>query len=254
MANLNIIITMAGASSRFFRVGYRIPKYMVSVGARSLFGHSLSSLPLEIAERIIFIALDSHRVDYGLESFLEREIKLLVPERVKVLLKFIVGLTRGQSETALAAREFVGGDEEILIYNIDTMFRSSSLKASLLGEERKGDGIFGVFPLDYPDSGWSFARFDKEGLVTETAEKMQISSYVSTGLYHFTRAEDFFSAADCRIRQTRVDWGEFYVAPLYNDLIARGRQFRVDRADEMMPLGTPGDVERFSLAGGIISS
>jgi NDP-sugar pyrophosphorylase family protein len=253
MANLNIVIAMAGASSRFFEAGYKIPKYMVSVGGKSLFSHSLSSLPLAMAERVIFVALESHRLDYGLESFLEREVRSLSLEEKEIRLRLLARPTGGQAETVLEAREFVGEEEELLIYNIDTMFSSSTLGTNLGEVSRKEDGIFGVFGLNYPDSRWSFANFDGGGMLLETAEKRQISQWASTGLYHFTRAGDFFRVAEARIRGGGSEFREFYVAPLYNDLIAQGGRFRVDLAEEMVPLGTPGDVERFSFAHRISS-
>ncbi|TOH10549.1 capsular biosynthesis protein, partial [Vibrio parahaemolyticus] len=38
-----IVIPMAGMSSRFFKAGYKLPKYMLEAHGKSLFEHSLRS-------------------------------------------------------------------------------------------------------------------------------------------------------------------------------------------------------------------
>ena len=87
--------------------------------------------------------------------------------------------------------------------------------------------------------------------MVETAEKRRISDWASTGLYHFTRGSDFVRYADEMIhRDERVN-GEFYVAPVYNRMIAEGRDIRIDVAQEAWALGTPEDLAAFLKHRGI---
>ena len=46
-------------------------------------------------------------------------------------------------------------------------------------------------------------------------------------------------AADERVNR------EFYVAPIYNRMVAAGREVRVDVAEEVWVLGTPEDLAHF---------
>ena len=78
---------------------------------------------------------------------------------------------------------------------------------------------------------------------------MQISDNALTGLYHFTDARDFFSAAAEALAKGGTEAGEFYVAPLYNKLIAAGRKFVLDEARLLVPLGTPEDLDRLASNG-----
>jgi dTDP-glucose pyrophosphorylase len=90
-----------------------------------------------------------------------------------------------------------------------------------------------------------FAALNNEGFVTKTAEKEVISSNALTGLYHFTYPEDFFEAAEAAFAKNETTKGEFYIAPLYNHLIKKGRKLIVDLADEVNILGTPEELEIF---------
>ena len=80
---------------------------------------------------------------------------------------------------------------------------------------------------------------------TKVAEKKRISDWCSTGLYHFTRARDFVTEARAMIAADDRVNNEFYVAPVYNRLIAQGREVRLDVADEVWVLGTPEDLQDF---------
>jgi NDP-sugar pyrophosphorylase family protein len=243
MPGLSYAIAMAGLGSRFSAAGYKRPKYMIEAGGRTLFEHSVFSLPLELAEKIYFIALREHEEKFGLSSFIDARLGCAMRGRRELVL--LDAPTRGQAETVLRLRGLVPEDGALGIYNIDTCFRSATL-ACRLSDARPGvDGVIGSFRLEAQDPKWSFARTGPGGVVTETAEKVQISGNALTGFYHFRRAGDFFGAAAEAVASGSVTRGEFYVAPLYNTLIAAGRRFVLDEADEFVPLGTPEDVAAF---------
>ncbi len=227
---------MAGRSSRFFEAGYKVPKYLIEVKGRTLLEYSLSSLPLSIADNIIFIALNEHIKNYSLNSYLKK----IVPFKFQ-----IVGLervTRGQAETVLTAESLVAMNKDLIIYNIDTFFYSANLEKTLLSESKK-DGILGAFIDERPI--WSFAEIDTEtNIVKKTAEKEVISKFALTGFYHFSEANFFFKAAREAIKTNNSVLNEFYVAPLYNSLIRQGLKFTLDFVDEFIPLGTPEDLTK----------
>ena len=239
---INFIIPMAGLGRRFSQAGVRVPKFMVEAGGLTLFEHSLRSLPLSLASRVVFIALREHEEQCGVSSFIRGRMASLSPAPVEIII--LDKPTRGQAETVLAAKALVPPEEEAAIFNIDTAFVSSTLEAKLSGPEKR-DGVIGAFVLDAKDNKWSFAEIDGSGIVLRTAEKVQISRYALTGLYHFTRAGDFFDCAGAAVAGGELVSGEYYVAPLYNRLIARGKKFTLDVAEKIIPLGTPEDVARY---------
>ena len=240
------IIPMAGLGARFLKAGYDLPKYMLRVRGATVFEHAMRSLPLGEAEKLVFVGLKSHQEGHALESFIDESLKRLAPGPAGGIKKEIILLdkpTSGQAETVMKARAAVPDGAELAIYNIDTHFRSETLASQLAGPEKK-DGIIGAFTLKERDPKWSFAALRADGSVAATAEKEQISENALTGFYHFTEAGDFFRAAGAALASGDKAHGELYVAPLYNALIAEGREFTLDRADVIVPLGTPEDLLR----------
>jgi hypothetical protein len=66
-------------------------------------------------------------------------------------------------------------------------------------------------------------------------------------LYYFRHAIDFVRGAERLLFKNASFSGEFYVAPVYNELILAGQRvgiFPID-ASQMHGLGTPEEVERF---------
>lgn len=247
---IHYAIAMAGRGRRFAEAGASLPKYMIEAGGRTLFEHSVFSLPLRLPSKLFFIALREHERDFRLGAFIKEKLGRGAPAGVPWELVLLDAPTRGQAETVLKIEELVPPESALAIYNIDTCFSSPTLAARLADPAARLDGVIGAFKLAGADPKWSFARTDPGGAVLETAEKVQISDNALTGLYHFSRAADFFETARAAVRGGETTRGEFYVAPLYNRLIAGGRRFVLDLADKLIPLGTPEDVAAFKRSGG----
>lgn len=242
MKDLFYVIPMAGLGTRFLKEGYALPKYMLKVRGVTVFEHSLRSLPLEPAAKLVFVALRAHRA-HGLEAFIDVALRRLGCSAPAELV-LLDAPTSGQAETVLRARAAVPDGAQLAIYNIDTHFKSPTLAAALADPARRRDGVIGAFTLRADDAKWSFAALGPDGGVAATAEKERISEHALTGFYHFTRAADFFCAAERALAAGRLTRGELYVAPLYNDLIAAGKSYALDTAAEIVPLGTPEDLRK----------
>lgn len=240
-----LVIPMAGESKRFLNKGYAVPKYMIEAKGLTLFDYALKSLPLDIMTKIIFVGLKSHEEKYRLSDFIEGRMKDIFDyPKDKYRIVLLDHPTQGQAETVYKAKDHVLPDKDLIIYNVDTYFRSGSL-TRLLSSSGKKDGVLGAFVLKDKDPKWSFAKVDGDGVVVKTAEKEQISSYALTGMYHFSRAEDFFNVFEYHAEQKILFKNEYYVAPMYNYLIVQGKKFVLNLCDSFQPLGTPEDVESF---------
>lgn len=246
---LNYIIPMAGNGSRFLTQGYQLPKYMLTARGKSLFEWSILSMPLEIGAKIIFIALNDHEKSFKVTQFIEEKITL-INKQLNITSSYDIilldAVTRGQAETVLYAKKLVDQTAQLAIFNIDTHFHSASLAKILLDDKLLHDGVIGAFSNPIRDAKWSYAKVNKEGIVSETAEKVAISDYALTGFYHFSKADDFFSTAESQINSNEKSCGEFYIAPMYNKLISQGRKFVIDVAEYIIPLGTPEDLETYA--------
>jgi dTDP-glucose pyrophosphorylase len=240
---MNIVIPMAGRGSRFAELGYAVPKPLIDVRGQPMYAWAMESLPLGLAKRVIFICLAEHLRDRAIAEDISRRYSSLDP--------MIIGLdnvTEGQACTVLEARESINNDEPLVIYNADT-YCLSGIEKTLRALPKDVDGIISVFRAD--GDQWSFARVDETHRVVETAEKRRISEWATTGLYHFSRGRDFVRHADAMIAAGERERGEFYVAPVYNRLIADGGNIRVDHASEVWVLGTPEDLHTFELTSGL---
>jgi NDP-sugar pyrophosphorylase family protein len=234
---MNIVMPMAGRGSRFAEIGIATPKPLIDVFGRPMYAWAMDSLPLELARRVIFICLDEHLRQPALEKDIRNRYGALDPEIVR-----LDEVTEGQACTVLKARHWIDNDEPLLIYNADTYCRTS-LARRLPELSAHVDGLLGVFHAS--GDKWSFARADSAGRVLETAEKSRISDWASTGLYYFRRGHDFVCHAEAMIDAGERVNREFYVAPVYNRLIAAGAQIYIDPAEEVRVLGTPEDLRNF---------
>lgn len=236
---MNFVIPMAGRGQRFFDAGFAVPKMLIEAKGKTLLEWSVDSLPLNLCTKLIFVLLNEHEKNYGLSEF----IKQKYTGNYEVHFVYLDETTRGQAETVVGAKDLIDFDQDLLIYNIDTAF--SSLKLAERLKNDKIDGVLGAFKDSSESIKYSFAKCDGDGFVTEVAEKVHISDNALNGLYHFRKPADFFKIAEQHIALEQTSKGEFYIAPMYNDLIQEGKKFVIDLCDEIFILGTPEELEEF---------
>jgi NDP-sugar pyrophosphorylase family protein len=232
---------MAGRGQRFLEAGHTLPKPLIPVLGRPMYTWAVDSLPLSLARRLVFVCLEEHLRDHPLEADITTRYG-----QYDLSIVTVPDITEGQLCTVLAARELLGGNG-LVVYNADTWSRTN-LGGRLPDLQRDCDGVIGVFEAE--GDHWSFARVDGDGRVLETAEKRRISPWATTGLYHFSDSDRFLPDADRMLADGDRVRGEFYVAPLYNRLIAAGADIRVDVAREVGAMGTPEELARFETTHG----
>jgi len=236
-----LIFPMAGQSERFARAGFTVPKYMLEAHGRSLFRHAVEGfLRYAPAMRLLFIARDVK----GTASFIAAECRAMGLDRFET--HILDAATRGQAETvALGLAGRAANDDSAMIFNIDT-FRPDWHPPARFALDAV-DGYLEVFEGE--GRNWSFvAPLDPQvQSVARTTEKDPISNLCCTGLYHFRRTGDFLDAFAAAAAGGASSWsaGELYVAPLYNRLIASGRDIRYHliRRDEVIFCGTPSEYQ-----------
>jgi|688.fasta_scaffold436003_2 NDP-sugar pyrophosphorylase family protein len=235
---MNFVIPMAGRGERFSRAGFSVPKMLIQAHGKTLLQWSIDSLPLHLASRMVFVGLRNHETDHNLSGLIRDLYGTSVPE---ILFHWLDETTRGQAQTVLACKPLVLAEEPLLIFNIDTAFRSGSLASAMLSEEN--DGVLGAFRSREPR--FSFARIGDDGVVDKIVEKEPISDCALTGLYFCRRAHDFFRLAEEAVIRGATVNGEFYVAPILDELVASGRRFVVDWCESHRILGTPEELSVF---------
>jgi hypothetical protein len=99
-------------------------------------------------------------------------------------------------------------------------------------------------PADDPK--WSFIQYDENKLVTIVKEKEVISNEATVGIYNYKHGKDFVKYAHQMIdKNIRVN-NEFYVAPVYNEMIETGMKIGFyNIGTRMFGIGIPEDLNYF---------
>lgn len=235
-SKMNIVIPMAGAGSRFQKSDYTFPKPLIDVGGKPMIQRVMENI--NINAKYIFIVQKEHRDKYNLDMM----FKLFVDKFEVVETE---GVTEGAACTVLLAKEHIDTDEPLFIANADQILEWNSNNFMYKMQEQKNDGCIVTFTSTHPM--WSFAKVDKNGIVTKVAEKNPISNIATTGLYYWTCGSDFVKYAEQMItRNIRVN-NEFYVCPVYNQAIEDGKIISTYHIDKMWSLGTPEDLNYYLL-------
>ncbi|UJZ94016.1 glycosyltransferase family 2 protein [Photobacterium damselae subsp. damselae] len=237
-----IIIPMAGLSSRFFKAGYKKPKYMLDAHGISLFDHAVNSFKAYFkTETFLFIVRDV----YGTVEFVKQRVNALGITSFNVVV--LQEETRGQAETVyLGLKQLnLNNNDSMTVFNIDT-FRPDFQYPNLT---LLGDGYLEVFQGS--GDNWSFAKpkNNETTEVVETAEKRAISDLCCTGLYHFAHNKDFIEAFDFYTQLPPEMWdkGELYIAPMYNHLIKENKSihYHLIEREEVIFCGVPSEYDDF---------
>lgn len=231
---LNVLIPMAGAGSRFEKAGYTFPKPLIEVRKKPMIQVVIENLNIDA--NYIYVVQKSHREKYNLDTLLN----LLTPE-CKIV--EVDGMTEGAACTALLAKEHIDNDNPLFFANSDQFVEWDSNEFMYKMQETNADGGIVTFNATHPK--WSFAKTNKQGLVTEVAEKNPISDIATVGYYYWKKGSDFVKYAEQMInKDIRVN-NEFYVCPVFNQAIEAGLQIRTFNTEGMWGLGTPEDLNYY---------
>ena len=237
---LNIVIPMAGRGSRFSAAGFADPKPLVKLHGVAMIRVVIANLAPRIAHRFIFICQREHYVAYGLD-------RLLSEWTVDPQVVLLDGVTEGAACTVLRAREWIDTEAPLMIANSDQYIATSIDDYLQDMARRELDGLIMTMAADDPK--WSFAATTPDGLVTRVVEKQVISNDATVGIYNFAQGRDFVAAADAMIAAGERSNGEFYVAPVYNRMLASGARIGIHGigvdGNGMHGLGTPADLAAF---------
>jgi HAD superfamily hydrolase (TIGR01509 family) len=231
---LNVIIPMAGAGSRFEKAGFTFPKPLIEVNNKPMIQVVVENLNLDA--NFIYIVQKSHREKYNLDTLLN----LLTPN---CRIVEVDGLTEGAACTALLAKEFINNDNPLFFANSDQFVEWDSNEFMYKMQETNCDGGIVTFKSTHPK--WSFAKSNDDGLVIEVAEKNPISDDATVGYYYWKKGSDFVKYAEEMIdKNIRVN-NEFYVCPVFNQAIKSNKKIRTFNIEKMWGLGTPEDLDYY---------
>lgn len=229
--NMQVLIPMAGAGSRFAQAGYTFPKPLIEVNGKPMIQLVVENINIDA--KYIFIVQEEHYEKYNLEYLL----KLIKPNCKIVLTK---GVTEGAACTTLLAEKLIGNGP-LLIANSDQYVEWNSSEFCFCMQNY--DAGLLTFSATHPK--WSFARVENN-LVVEVAEKKPISDIASVGIYYWNNGDEYVKYAKQMINKNIRVNNEFYVCPVLNEAIQDGKRVKNYHIENMWGLGTPEDLNEFN--------
>ena len=235
---MNIIIPMAGKSSRFSAKGFKEPKPFITFMGKMMIEHVLDGLPLEEAD-ITLISQetfkDTHKTDL---------IKL--QEQYNASLSFVEKPTAGAACTALSVHAHINSEKSVLFVDSDNIFKAQDLRSMIAtAKQRSLDGSLLTFPSK--EGFFSYVEVDKKGYAIRLYEKEAISSHAIAGAYYFSCGKDFVDSAIKMMIYSDTTKGEFYMSNVYNYMIQAGKKisyFEITQ-DRFSCVGTPQQLEEY---------
>jgi len=188
--------------------------------------------------RFTFVCRKEHVTQFYLGDML----RLIAPNSRVLALE---NETAGALCSVLLAMDEVAPDDEVLVANADQFIDGGLETFYAACRQPNIDGCILTFTATHPR--WSFAKTDAQGRVIAVAEKRPISKQATAGLYYFRKAHQFKDAAEKMMLKGLTTSGQFFVCPVYNEMILAGLQIRTHHLPDgaLHSLGTPEDYEWF---------
>lgn len=235
------LIPLAGAGSRFAKVGFTDPKPLIPVAGKPMIIQAAGYLPKAVKN--IFVCQEKHLNDYPLEN----GIRDVYPDSKIVSVN---ALTEGQACTCELGLENEDENASLLIAACDNGMLWDAKKYLELLNDETVDAIIWSF-RNHPSSernpemyGWIMT--EENNTITGVSVKKAISDdprrdHAIVGTFYFRKVK-FFKEALQRMYEnnTRVN-GEFYVDSCVNELVDMGLNVKVFEIDHYIGWGTPND-------------
>ncbi len=237
---LNIVIPMAGLGNRFRGEGFVLPKPLIPIHGVPMIRAIIANLLPETPHQFYFLCLRDHIQKHCID------LRLLewIPD-AKII--EVAEVTEGAACTVLLAKKYIDNDFPLMIANSDQWVRADINGYLESMQAADADGL--IMTMRAEDPKWSYVRFDGNGKVIELVEKKVVSIEATVGIYNFRHGADFIWAAEQMIAKNLRVNNEFYVAPVYNELINAGQKIVVYNVGEeyngMHGLGIPSDLAHF---------
>ena len=232
MAEVNLVICMAGYNTRFHDVGFDIPKYLLPWNGTTIIHDILKNFG-EVQQTVLI----ANKRDVYFKDQLLETIKPLGLNENDIL---YIGDTKGQAHTAaVGIGQLYNTEMPTYIHNADTIVKGRNLKTigDVMNDEY--DAYIDVFVGNSPK--YSYVRAFEE-TVLEIVEKKQISPYASSGLYGFLTASLYMNYFDSLWAKQYEEKSELYVADVIQSMISSDRKVYMNglgNNQETIVLGSP---------------
>lgn len=265
---MKIVVLMAGRGQRFRSAGYSVPKPMIEVDGMSILERTTRSCPYinhrkpqDADHQLYFACLEQHK-QFGMEKFLTD----IYGSDIKI--KWFEHITRGNLDTAYeVTKEFessgVESNSDLLILDSDNQYNDNDLDDRITSLYRMSTSdkhymMVSGFQDASGEPKWANVVIDQykkiEGLPAVVDIREKNKSYVSypalLGIFYFTSVKIFNQYAKYILRYGEPAaegfTPEYYMSQVPALYARLGYPVAYHTISDVIPLGTPEDVEKFS--------
>lgn len=239
---MKLVIPMAGEGKRFVDAGYIEPKPFIPVygeeNCTTMIELVLANLGASTAfSQVILLVRKEHVV--RLPSVIDRlnikNLSIVVVDK----------LTEGAACTLMHAYDYLNTDEPIVVANSDQYIHTEDYNIYEFYDQADKGSIL-CFKCPERNPKWSYAFVNFDGRILQVAEKEPISEFATAGIYHFGSGKELLRATISMISKNIRTNNEFYICPVYNEMLNRVPiTSYILKQEEMFGLGTPEDLKSF---------
>lgn len=254
---MNVLILMAGEGKRFKDVGIETPKPFVEVNGKMILEWTTRSLPFIrhynetgdfLPSQCLYFAIRDDQEEFGMS---ERLKEIYGPDINIISFK---KTTEGSLETAYICATLMQEDLPLLVLDSDNKYDNNDLLSTIAEANEFSDSMVVSYfdPMD-DSSKWSFV-FSDGAVVTEIVEKdptaLQRGGRPLIGNFWFSSTKLFLTYSrfliSNRWKTGTLGKEEFYMSQVPTIHAKNKGVVFAHKVSNVVPLGTPEDVEKFS--------
>ena len=242
---MDVLITLAGQSKRFYNAGYNKPKFLLPIGNSTVISEVIKKFDDNDHFHFVLTEEQIHE-----NKNLENYIKNL---RKNIYINVIKSNNLGPVYSALQVQSIKDESSVIISYCdflIDWDYKK--FKREIFGYDGAIVSFKGFHPSSFTGTLYCYLK-TKNKLVTELKEKESFTKnpsdeYASTGIYYFKNFEMFKKNGLKALKDKKMvnKYKEIYVSLPYIYLLKEKTNILNFEVERFVSLGTPKDYEEFT--------
>lgn len=144
----------------------------------------------------------------------------------------VSGQTSGAACSALLAIDYLNKEGELLVLGGDEILDIDFSQAVKYFKSVDADA--GIITFESIHPSFSFSIINSDNQVEAVSEKNPISKNALVSLWYFKSSIDFIEGAKSMIRKHAVVNDQFFISPIMNELILKGKKIYSYRIDQSL--------------------
>lgn len=240
---MQVIVTLAGKSSRFKAKGYSGPKFLLDVAGASMLERVLDMFSWD--DDFFFVASKSQvQADSSL-------LRFLFAIRPNSHVTVVQDHSKGPAFSALQAEGLDSNAPVIVSYcDFFVVWNYETFKRVSADYDAAAPSFKGFHPASFGNTLYAYMKLSPENTLLELREKACFTAdrrneHASTGIYYFRSASLLKHYAKELVDSQQAEHSECYVSLILNLMVRDNLSIHVSEVSKFVCLGTPEDYEEF---------